>query len=154
MENGVPPSPRNPCPRASRARCAWPLPGGKDWWVLIWEKIIFELLDQVKVTNFVRLSRSHRGWRESQRRGRQQRLRRRWAQSNPGAQSTTQPLNRWRQPAGKHCAQTQRYLIHSSTYIYSSETNTNADSSTLSVLQSGKEVKLSLKKSRKKAIDL
>lgn len=159
LENGVPPSPRNPCPRASRARCAWPLSGGKDWWVLMGKKHWFELLDRVKVTKFfVKLSRSHRGWRESQRWGRQQRLRRRWAQSEPGAQSTTQPLNRWRQPAGKHCAQTQRYLIHSSAYIYSLvlycsailaalvETNASADSSTVSLLQPGKEVKLSFKK--------
>lgn len=87
---------------------------------------------------------SHRGWRESQRWWRQQRLRWRRAQSEPGAQSTTQPVNRWRQPTGQHSPQTQRCTINIHSLCEAplatlTEINGSSDSSMLSVLQAGKE---------------
>lgn len=52
---------------------------------------------------------SYRGWRNSQWWWWQQWLRRRWAQFEPGAQSTTESISGWWQSARQHCPQTQRY---------------------------------------------
>lgn len=63
----------------------------------------------------INFSLLHRGWRESQRWWRQQRIRRRRAKSEPGAQSAAQPLDRW-QSTGQYCPQTQRCSTHNPSY--------------------------------------
>lgn len=52
---------------------------------------------------------SYRGWGESQWWWWQQWLGWRWAQFEPGAQSTTKSINGWWQPTRQYCPQTQRY---------------------------------------------